>query len=336
LWTWWSAWRRGWGALAALGLLLLSVPGAVAQFPGDRLSGEDSWPMPTLGGAQNWSDEAFFYHWRIQRNVLTQQFRLVDARGFRRASGNYVQCRAVLEKIKAAEHCPPMRGRGVIVLHGLGKTPAMLDKLARYLHDEGGYTIFNVGYASTQAPMADHAQSLGRVIRSLEGIESVDFVAHSMGNIVLRHYLGDHTDPATGEKPDPRIRRIVMLGPPNRGSIGAAIFGETLVFNAVTGPSGKELGLDWQQLEPHLATPACEFGIIAGGLGDQRGFNPLLPGDDDGVITVASTRLSGAADFTLVPTLHSPLVDDRRVWQMTLRFLDAGYFLSPHERNPLP
>ena len=55
----------------------------------------------------------------------------------------------------------------------------------------GGYEVFNVTYPSTRDDIGEHARSLAHIIDNLDGIEEVNFVAHSMGNIVIRHYLGD-------------------------------------------------------------------------------------------------------------------------------------------------
>ena len=119
-----------------------------------------------------------------------------------------------------------------------------------------------------------------------------------------------------------------MLGPPNHGSVAATSFSDNRLFTTVLGKPGQELGREWTWLESDLATPQCEFGIIAGGLGNEQGFNPMLPGDDDGVVTMASTRLAGASDFVLVPTVHMLLPLDRRVMKYTLSFLQQGNFGS--------
>jgi pimeloyl-ACP methyl ester carboxylesterase len=247
--------------------------------------------MPTMGGKQFWADELFFHQWHIQRNALSGRCRLLDEHGLRYASGTFQECRAKLEEIRRQRGLPPMHGKAVIVLHGLFRSQSSMNGLCRYLAEQGGYTVFNVAYPSTRRDIAAHARSLALVIKNLEGIEEINFVAHSMGNIVVRRYLGDHTSrrspsgalPSTVERrPDPRIKRMVMLGPPNHGSEVALTLAENKVFEPITGRSVRQLGLDWATLEDKLATPQFEFGIIAGGRGDDHGFNPLLPGDDDG------------------------------------------------------
>jgi len=328
------AFRRRLAALAVCSLGLF----AAGCFGFAELSGVVTSPTgminletPTLGGKQFWADVRHFHGWRIQRNAVTGHYRLLDGSDRRHAWGTKGQCLAALEQVKRDRRLPPMRGRAVVVLHGLGRSRSSMTGLCEYLRRKGGYTVFNVTYPSTRAPIAEHAKTLAEIIDHLDGIEEINFVAHSLGNIVVRRYLADQTDEATGKRPDPRIRRIVMLAPPNHGSLTAYGLAGNAVATVVTGSPGQELGRGWDELEKHLATPACEFGIIAGGKGNDNGYNPLLPGDDDGVITVATTRLAGASDFLLVPRGHTFIMDDEKVKECTLRFLKHGSFV-PQDR----
>lgn len=156
----------------------------------------------------------------------------------------------------------------------------------------------------------------------------------TVGNIVVRRYLAMQL--GEGKPLDARIKRMVMLGPPNHGSEVASAMAGTALFGVVFGPSGQQLGRRWDQLAPELATPSFEFGVIAGGLSDGKGFNPLQPGDDDGLVTVESARLPGAADFIVVPVLHGLLMENDPVLEYTLRFLKEGCFVAPDQRHPLP
>ena len=296
----------------------------------------DKMPMPTMGGKQFWADEFYFHKWRIQRNVFTGHYRLLDEDNWRHAWGTLAECRSALDKIKLQRKLPPMRGKAVLLLHGLADVSSVMEPLAKRLEEQGGYRAFRVVYPSTRESIADHARSLARIIESLEGIEEIHFVGFSMGNIVIRRYLADQTDPARGKRPDPRIKRMVMIGPPNHGSELAADLAGNPIFQAVAGEPGQALGAHWVWEERSLAVPQFEFGILAGGQGNQKGLNPLLPGDDDGVVTVAGTRLAGAADFLVVPGLHPLLPRQSKVQECTLRFLKHGYFLSPERRQPIP
>ena len=65
--------------------------------------------MKTLSGRQFWSDVRFFRSWRIQRNVFTGHFRLLDPRNHRHAFGTLETCLATLEEIKRRENSRPCR-----------------------------------------------------------------------------------------------------------------------------------------------------------------------------------------------------------------------------------
>ena len=207
--------------------------------------------------------------------------------------------------------------------------------LCDYIKANSDFTVINVGYPTTLLGIDAHARYLAHLIDNLHGVEEIDFVAHSMGNIVIRHYLKDRTNKKTGRQGDPRIRRFVMLGPPNNGSVAASMLADNNLFVTLFGRPGQELGTDWKQLAPQLTVPNCEFGIIAGGKEDDAGYNPLLKGDDDGTVRVESTKLPGAADFRVVPGIHSFIMDQPKVKQYTLRFLENGFFESAEKRQPL-
>jgi hypothetical protein len=177
---------------------------------------------------------------------------------------------------------------------------------------------------------------LANVIANLDGAERIHLVGHSMGNIVIRRYLAGNDAAKTRWRPDRRLGRIVMIAPPNHGSITATQLSDTSVFKAVFGASGVQLGKEWKDLESRLAIPAGEFGIIAGGYRNRLGLNPLVPGDDDGRISVDEAKLSGASDFLVIRAVHEFIIFDSRVYDATHRFLKAGYFVSPQERQPIP
>ena len=176
---------------------------------------------------------------------------------------------------------------------------------------------------------------LAKVIKNLgDQVEEINFVAHSLGNIVIRRYLASTID-GDGVRPDPRIQRIVMVGTPNHGAWMAQLVGRSTMFERIAGQSGREMGQEWTKLEQHLAIPKTEFGIIAGGKHDADGYNPLLPGDDDFIVAVEETKLPGARDFLVVDGLHALLLSNPQVQKATLQFLQHGYFVTEEARHPL-
>lgn len=283
-------------------------------------------PLPTLGGKQFWADVLHFHQWRIQRHVYTGHCRLIDARNVRRAWGSFDHCRALLDEIVRRDRLPRMCGPGVVVLHGLVRTRSAMRSLCRYLRDVGGYQVFNVSYPSTRAEVGWHAQNLASILANLQEVAPIHFVAHSLGNLVIRHCLRDAAHATDMPSVTDRLGRMVMLGPPNQGALLARRLIKLPILSMIFGPAGRQLAREWNDLAPRLAVPPCEFGILAGGRGHQAGWNPLLRGDDDLVVSVDETRLEGARDFVVLPVAHTFMMKNPGVQEATLRFLRTGTF----------
>ncbi len=331
--------------LVARGAILMTLVFAVAaataadepEEPGASDESEMNLNIPTwtLGGKQFWTDTLIHSQWRIQRHVVSGHYRLLDPSNVRRAWGSWEDCLAAWRKSKTEEDIAPLGKKVVIVLHGLGRSRSSMKNLVQYLTDHSDYCVLNFSYASTRSSLAHDASYLAQVVNHLEEVEEINFVAHSMGNLVVRHFLGDQQSAERGSGVDPRIRRFVMLAPPNNGAALAERFQDNPVFQLVFATGGEQFTKHWQQLQEHLITPPCEFGIIAGGSTDGSGSNPLLAGNDDLVVTVEETRLAGARDFVVVPARHTFIMDDAAAKQYTLQFLRHGYFISEERRQPI-
>lgn len=278
-------------------------------------------PLRTLGGNQYWSDIQWAGGWKIQRHATTHHHRLLDPDEIRVAWGNLEHC--LLEMNRRIESGEIVRERGVVVilLHGLLRSNDSMETLGEYLQQHGDYTVVNLAYASSRESVETHAADLRRVIDNLSPeVSEIYFVAHSLGNIVIRHYLGDLR--RVGNKPDHRFRRMVMLAPPNQGSRIAKRLSNSLVFQAVAGKSGVQLGAGWKKLSPRLDTPGFEFGIIAGAKDESdSNFSPR-----DFTVFLDEVRLDGAADLFTGPFFHWDIKYHPLAMEQTLHFLKHGFF----------
>lgn len=297
--------------------------------------------MKTLGGKQFWSDVFWLHGWRIQCNAVSQHYRLLDSRNARRAWGTYEECEAAFEELRKSapqtDAFPKMGRTVVVLLHGLGRSHDAMRKLATFLREQqNGWNVASLSYASGRLSIDEHAANLQRVLSSLEqeGVQEIYFVAHSLGNLVIRRYLGIQQTNDSKKVPAPEIKRIVMLGPPNQGSKMASMLKRNPLFRMLAGKSGQQIA-SLSELKKEFPTPSCEFAIIAGGRGKEAGRNPVLDGDDDLVVSVEETKLPGARDFLVVPSLHTFIMNDSKAQQATLSFLEHGYFVSEEERKPI-
>ncbi len=288
----------------------------------------EMWNLPsaTLGGRQFWGDEVYFRGWRIQTNVFTGHSRLLDPQDRRQASGTLAHCQTVLENLKKARSLPPMSGRAVVLIHGIIRSSHSFSTMKAALSADD-VEVIGFDYPSTQASIEQSADYLHRMLESLEGIERIDFVVHSMGGLIVRQYLSGHRDP--------RIQRMVMLGVPNHGANLANMLKNVPLFKAIYGPAGAQLCEGPDAYVSCLPVPDFPFAVIAGGSGTARGFNPWIAGDDDGTVAVESTRLAGAADFLRVPALHTFMMRDPAVVAATQRFLAGGTLSETGVANPI-
>lgn len=273
---------------------------------------------PTMGGTQLWRDSHVFAGWRIQENVLTEHFRLLDPEDIRRAWGTYTQVKARLDALKKIENIRPPSKHLVLLIHGILRSTGTFSELEKALI-EAGFDAVAISYPSTRSTIEEHAEGLARLLDRQEGTETVSFVTHSMGGLVVRYLLS--RDGAWKNRI--AVDRIVLIAPPNQGSAIARLLEDVPAYRLIYGEAG-------QQLTPAEASniPAIEhpFAIVAGGTGDDEGFNPFLPGDDDGTVGLAETRLEGALDFLVVPEIHAVISNHPDTIRATINFLKRGKF----------
>jgi pimeloyl-ACP methyl ester carboxylesterase len=208
--------------------------------------------------------------------------------------------------------------RHVIVLHGLGRSSFSMWWLARALK-QSGYRVHNINYPSTRHNiqyLSDHY--IGPIVKQLANAQHIHFVTHSLGGILVRQYLQNHALP--------KGSRIIMLAPPNRGSEIADKLMNWKTFQWLDGPAGQQLGTGMDSVPRQLRPVNHEIGVIAGDNDRTLPTAHWIPGSNDGLVSVESTRLNEMADFILVHCGHTMIMNNREVIQQVLHFLQHGQF----------
>jgi triacylglycerol lipase len=201
----------------------------------------------------------------------------------------------------------------VVLLHGLGRSPASMLYAQRRLR-QAGFATSSIGYPSRRLPIDELAAG---VAAKLPDCERLHFLTHSLGGIVLRCLVKARRPPNLG--------RAVMLGPPNRGSQLASRLRAAWYFRLATGPAGQQLGTDLASVPNTLGPVDFEVGVIAG-THTIDPFRLLIAGQSDGKVTLDETRVEGMSDWWSLPRGHGFLMFDPKVIDQAAHFFRHGRF----------
>lgn len=265
--------------------------------------------LPNLAGRYVWTDVILQGDHHIQKNVKNGQYRLCDAKDKVLLKADYDLCKQKLDELNiqfSSDHL-------VLLIHGLGRHAGIMKKCTTAIKN-AGFAAHSLNYATLFEDVQSHADHFEHLLEHVKGIKKVSFVTHSLGGLVVRELLKRKTtwNSAVADK-------LVMMGTPNKGAQIAEFLARLKTYQFITGPSGQDVR-PLKKLKT-LPPPPIPTLVIAGGRGTDIGYNPLLNGDNDGVVTVDETRLDIKHEFFLINSIHTVLMDQKEAIKKTIEFL---------------
>jgi pimeloyl-ACP methyl ester carboxylesterase len=201
----------------------------------------------------------------------------------------------------------------VLLVHGMGRTPLSLNRLARFLRRDG-HRIERVGYV---AALESFSRIRRRVRRRLEVLaragERYAVIGHSLGGLALRAALGNLA---------PAPVCLIMLATPNQSPRLARRLRQFWPYRLLTGESGQLLASEKFFLE--LPPPSVPYTIIAGSAG-PRSRRSVFQGDvNDWLVAVEETKVMPSDRPIVLPVGHTFMMNDRQVQLAVRRALEQA------------
>ncbi|MGH8630353.1 MAG: esterase/lipase family protein [Burkholderiales bacterium] len=203
----------------------------------------------------------------------------------------------------------------VILVHGLWMNGMDMGLLRRRLA-RAGFRPVQFRYPSLRRPPHINAMQLHTFAQGLDA-QTLHFVGHSLGGIVIRHLFFEY--------PDQRPGRVVTLGTPHHFSQAAGVLSRWPIGRLLLGKSTKNGLLGHAPPWPN----GRELGSIAGSLGLGMGMLiPGIPSPNDGTVAVDETRLPGMRDHRIFRVSHFGMLLSATVAGQIASFLKDGHFAS--------
>ena len=210
----------------------------------------------------------------------------------------------------------------IYLIHGYGGLGLELKKIQNTIK-KNHFKSKLIKYPSLSKEIDSIGKALFDKIKQ-EAYDTISFVTHSMGGLIVRSLFGY----AQADKTFPVIHRIVMIAPPNKGSPLADYFKEFKLVRALAGPNLKNLTTDSIMGSSKYPIPTSEVGLIVGVKSKKKRFTAPLVRENDGVVLVEDTKMGIERDVYYIRASHTGLLFNKKVKANVISFLKFGKFVQ--------
>ncbi|MEO7464964.1 MAG: alpha/beta fold hydrolase [Nitrosospira sp.] len=202
----------------------------------------------------------------------------------------------------------------VVLVHGLWM-PGWVMKLMEIRLRRCGFHPVVFSYPSMRSSLSQNASLLSHFVAGLTA-SRIHFIGHSLGGLLVFQMLT--------EFPEQRTGRVILAGSPYNASCVATRLARRQPGRYILGRSM----MQWLGQKTPERHTQYEFGVISGrkSIGAGRLIS-RLPHPNDGVVTVAETRIPNISDQIVLNVSHSGMLLSAGLALQACSFLRSGHFL---------
>lgn len=219
--------------------------------------------------------------------------------------------------------------KGIVILfHGIYGEDKDLGEITSFLEKEG-YAGVNIQYPTTEGTIQEITEkyiakevdyyvkylSKENTKRKSQGLPplKINFVVHSLGSVVLRHYLKNNRLDNIG--------KVVFISPPSHGS-QLADFPLSDVIRSTLGDAVSQFKTSPDSFVNLLGEPDYSCYVMIGNKSNNFLYSWIIPGTDDGMVPFSTARLKNCKYKTIDNTTHTSILKDSRTLNEIKSYLE--------------
>ncbi|MDD4556174.1 MAG: hypothetical protein PHE89_02435 [Alphaproteobacteria bacterium] len=214
----------------------------------------------TFGGKSRWEDVFIYNQWRIQRHYNLKDYRLLDSYDIQREKGTFEKCQKSFIEFTEAYEMERQNPHVVILLHGLNGSRQDFKKLWQTFKEEENFALTAISYPSLKKTITANVRQLNVLLNNLSDTSVLSFIAEGTSGLIIRQLL--HESNNATWKSRIKIRRVIQICPPNRGSKLFSFLRNYKVFRWLLGPMLSEGSVEQISAIPTFPK-GVDLGIIS-------------------------------------------------------------------------
>lgn len=276
----------------------------------------------TFGGRIFWEDLFVKYGWRIQRNLTSHKFRLLDNFNIVRFEGNFKKTKAEFDKyVEAYELREIITDKKIVImLHGYAQSGKIFQQMSNYLRTKD-IDAQAIEYPSTQRGITGNAKQINILLDNIDDYKEISFITFGIGNIILEKALQQRMP----KQKNAAIGKIIEIAPATGNNFILQKITQTDFFKFIFGdiPSC----INDKAIESFHYIPQATIGVIKTKSDNHSGLLASFFSTKERYEDIEEIKKWCGAKEVLSSDLNKKeILKNKSIFEAVYRFLNSGKF----------